>query len=63
MEEFNCRYNDFLTCGKPIFRKNMGDLFDYPYCEECQVKDCLCLECRKILANETVTRLDDGRHT
>lgn len=52
MEKFECRYFDFLRCGNDILRDNIGDLFDYPYCEECQKKE-----------NDEITRLDDGRHT
>ena len=54
MQEFECRRVDFLRCGNPIFRQNIGDLIDYPWCEECQEKD----EDR-----HGITRLDDGRHT
>lgn len=65
MEQFACRFVDSilnLRCGKPMFRDNIGDLFDYPYCEECQVKEAFCPDCRKIIPEENITRLDDGRH-
>lgn len=53
LEQFYCRYVDFIRCGNPILRDNIGDLFDYPYCEECQEKDIFCPK---------LTRLDNGRY-
>jgi hypothetical protein len=52
MKEYKCRYLEFLRCGNPIYRENSGDLLDYPYCEECQIKD-----------DGEITRFDNGRHS
>lgn len=49
MEEFPCRHYTFLRCGNPMFRFNIGDAIDYPFCESCQ-KDIM----------EEITRLDNG---
>ena len=48
-KEYQCRAFDFVRCGKPIIRENLGDLFDYPFCEDCQNK-----------YDKEVSRFDDG---
>ena len=62
MQEFQCRFRDFLRCGNTIMRENIGDAFDYPFCEACQVKEAYCECCRKIDPDEKITRLDNGQH-
>lgn len=51
MKKFYCNYREFLRCGFEIYRSNVGDFFDYPYCEYCQEKDDPI---------HGVTRLDNG---
>lgn len=41
-------------------RENIGDSYDYPYCEECQMKDCLCPVCKNAMLNLQINRLDNG---
>lgn len=52
--DFKCSYVEVLKmrCNNPIKRQNIGDFFDYPYCEKCQILD-----------KNRVTRLDDGGHS
>lgn len=49
-EIFKCRPVIHGTCFNKFYRDNIGDLFDYPYCEECQE-----------LQGE-IMRLDNGQH-
>jgi hypothetical protein len=62
LQEFDCRYPGFLRCGNKIMRNGLGDLFDYPFCEECQIKDSYCVDCQKIHKEDQIKRLDDGRN-
>jgi hypothetical protein len=52
VKEFTCRRMNELRCKNKIYRDNLGDLFDYPICEECQK-----------LEFDKVTRLDDGGYS
>lgn len=49
MQEFACRRVTFLRCGNPMYRENIGDALDYPYCEDCQTEE-----------DDNITRLDNG---
>jgi len=37
---FQCRnFEDSKRCEYPMLRENIGDAFDYPFCEYCQIKN------------------------
>lgn len=46
---FKCRRGSVKGCPNEIIRENLGDLFDYPFCESCQREQ-----------EDKITRLNDG---
>jgi|GEM_PF-3949462 len=51
LTKFTCRFFHIIRCKNSVYRDSISDLFDYPYCEQCQKKEV-----------KKVTRLDDGQY-